>query len=96
MDSHLISTVAQTVIFLLGVYGMVLRTDWNSKGLKDEIGEMKDELKKLAHVITIQAVQTKEIENLREQLVMLQRTVEELRRGNGYVRGRTGLDGEYP
>ena len=56
---------------------------------------MREELKKLAQVIIQQAVQTKDIEYLKEQQMMLARTIEELRRGNGWVRGRGGVDGEY-
>lgn len=75
---------------------MVVQNSQSNKRLQDEVTGMKDELKKLAQVVITQAVQTKEIETLRDQLVMLQRNVEDLRRGNGFVRGRTGLDGEYP
>jgi hypothetical protein len=93
---YLIGAAIQTVLFLIGVYGMILRNDSSSKTLMTEMGNMREELKKLAQVIIQQAVQTKDIENLRDQLAMLQRNIEDLRRGNGFVRGRTGLDGEYP
>lgn len=99
MDRGLIDLIAiavQTGIFLLGVYAMVLYNKWSNRNLEEEVREMKTELKELAKVIIQQAVQTKEIENLREQLTMTQRNVEDLRRGNGFVRGRHGIDGEYP
>lgn len=92
----IIGGVIQTAIFLAGVYGMILKNDSSNKTLMTEVGNMREELKKLAQVITTQAVQTKEIENLHSQITMLQRTVEDLRRGNGFVRGRrVGVDGEY-
>jgi hypothetical protein len=87
--------VFQTIIILLGGYGLVLRNDWSNKNLETRMVAMQEELKKLAQVIIQQAVQTKEIENLHSQLTMLQRTVEDLRRGNGFVRGRGGVNGEY-
>jgi hypothetical protein len=87
--------VFQTIIILLGGYGLVLRNDWSNKNLEARMVAMQEELKKLAQVIIQQAVQTKEIENLHSQLTMLQRTVEDLRRGNGFVRGRGGVNGEY-
>jgi hypothetical protein len=92
----MIAVGLQTTFFLAGVYVMVVQNSQSNKRLQDEVTGMKDELKKLAQVVITQAVQTKEIETLRDQLVMLQRNVEDLRRGNGFVRGRTGLDGEYP
>jgi|SRR5277367_2700945 len=95
MDWHLIGLGAQTVIFLAGVYGLVLRADFNSKAVKDDIMEMKEELHQLAEVIVIQAVQTSKIENLTSQVVMLQRNLEDLRRGDGFVRSHRGVDGEY-
>ena len=86
----------QTVLFLLGGYAMVLRNDWSNKALKTELIEMQLELKKLAEVITTQAVQTTRIDNLYTQVTMLQQTIEALRRGNGFIRGRASTDGEYP
>lgn len=96
MDWHLVGIVLQTLIFLAGLYGMVLRTDWQGKGLRDDMIEMKEDMKRLADVVTTQAVQTQQIEHLTGQITMLQRNLEDLRRGNGFVRGRSGLDGEYP
>jgi hypothetical protein len=92
---YLIGAAVQTILFLGGVYGMILRNDASNESIRGEVRDMREELKKLAQVIIQQAVQTKEIENLREQLTMVQRTVEDLRRGNGFVRGRGGVDGEY-
>ena len=43
------------------------------------------ELKKLAEVITMQAVQTNRIDNLETHLNSIERRVEDLRRGNGLV-----------
>jgi cell division protein FtsB len=88
--------VVQTTLFLLGGYAMVLRNDWSTKALKAELEAMQDQLKKLAEVITIQAVQTTRIDNLASQVTQMDRRVEDLRRGNGYITGRTSVDGEYP
>jgi hypothetical protein len=75
---------------------MVVQNNTSNKKLQTDVTDMKDELKELAKVVIQQAVQTKEIENLREQLTMTQRNVEDLRRGNGFVMGsRRGIDGEY-
>lgn len=75
---------------------MIVYNNQSNKRLESEVVDMKDELKKLAQVVITQAVQKTEIDNLQQQMVMLQRNIEDLRRGNGYVRGnRGGVDGEY-
>jgi hypothetical protein len=91
----LIALGVQTVLFLAGGYGMVLKNDWSNQALKDQLLGMEEELKQLAKVITEKAVQSTRIDNLVSQVTMLQRNVEDLRRGNGFVRGQRGIDHEY-
>lgn len=62
----------------------------------EQIEGMKRQLEGLAEVVTAQAVQNNRIDNLAEQVSSIDRRVEDMRRGNGYIRGRTALDGEYP
>ena len=93
----LIGIAVQTLLFLAGCYGMVLRNDWSTRTLKEQLDGMQDELKKLAEVITTQAVQTTRIDNINSQVTTVQREVSDLRRGNGWiVRGRSGIEGEHP
>jgi len=62
----------------------------------DDLTDMKDELKKLAAVVTMQAVQGTRLDNFSTQITILQRNVEDLRRGIGYItRNRSSVDGEY-
>ena len=91
----LIGIGVQTILYLLGGYAMVIRNDMGSKALKEKIDGMQKELQKLAEVVTMQAVQTSRLDNLTSQLTSVERRVEDLRRGNGYVRGRAAVDGEY-
>jgi hypothetical protein len=94
---YLIGIAVQTLLFLAGCYGMVLRNDWSTRSLKDQLDGMQDELEKLAEVITTQAVQTTRIDNLNSQVTMLGRELSDLRRGNGWItRSRGGIDGEHP
>ena len=81
----IIGIAVQTALFLLGGYAMVLRNDWSNKALKAELVAMQRQLEKLAEVITIQAVQTTRIDNLHQQITMLQRNYEDLRRGTGII-----------
>ena len=92
----LIGIAVQTLLFLAGCYAMVLRNDWNTRIMKEQLDGMQDELKKLAEVIVTQAVQTTRLDNLNSQVTTLGRELSDLRRGNGFiVRGRSGIDGEH-
>ena len=53
-------------------------------------------LKKLAEVITNQAVHTNRLDNQGAQIAVLQKELSDLRRGEGWITGRRGIDGEYP
>jgi len=75
----------QTALFLLGGYAMVLRNDWSTKDLKEELESMEEELKKLAQVITQIAVQDIRIDNLTSLMVNLQHELSDLRRGDGWI-----------
>ena len=92
----IIGIAVQTALFLLGGYAMVLRNDWSNKALKIELMAMQKQLEKLAEVITTQAVQTTRIDALYGLYASADRRIEDLRRGNGYVTGRSSVDGEYP
>ena len=93
-----VGIVVQTILWLLAAYALVIRHDESNKHLKDKVEGMKEELEKLSEVITQMAVQTIRVDNLNQQVTMLQRTVEDLRRGPGWVGtpARKSIDGEYP
>lgn len=95
-NEYLIGIAVQTVLFLLGGYGMVLRNKYSNDSLKEQMEGMQKELEKLASVIVTQAVQTTRIDTLMQSYAMLNRTVEDLRRGDGWIGKRKGIDGEYP
>ncbi len=98
-----ISIGVQTVIFLGGGYRMMIRTnaanEVRNEQLKTEVAGMKEELKTLAQVITTQAVQTTRLDNLTGILASVEKRVEDLRRGEGYLERREGrgriIDREY-
>jgi hypothetical protein len=56
---------------------------------------MEEELKKLAEVITNQAVHTNRLDNQGAQIAVMQKEIYDLRRGDGWVRGKEGIDREY-
>lgn len=66
-----------------------------------DIAGMQIEIKKLTEIIILQAVQTTKLDSLSDNYVLLHRTVEDLRRGDGWITKRAGerkpgIDGEYP
>ncbi len=64
---------------------MVLRNDWSTKDLKEELESMEEELKKLAQIITQIAVQDIRIDNLTSLVINLQHELSDLRRGDGWI-----------
>lgn len=89
--------VIQTVLYLLAGYAVIIRHDESNKNLKTEMHNMQEQLKKLSEIITQMAVQTVRVDNLGQLVTMLQRNVEDMRRGTGWVTtpARKTLDGEY-
>lgn len=66
------------------------------KTMQREIKELKDVAKSLALVITAQAVQTTRQDAQAERLNILDKRVEDLRHGNGFIAGPRGIDKSYP
>jgi hypothetical protein len=93
----LVGIAIQTAIFLLAGYAMVVRHDESNKSLKADVSSMQGQLLKLSEVITQLAVQETRVDNLSSQFTMLQRNVEDLRRGSNWVTqpARSKVDGEY-
>ncbi len=56
--------------------------------LKEEVGEMQQEIRKISEVLINQADQNRRIIHLEED-------VRELRHGRGFVQGERGVDREY-
>lgn len=91
----LIGLGIQTLLFLGGGYGMVLRNDWSNTALKEKLGVMQEEIKKLATVITMQAVQSERLDNQGKRMNDMDQKIEALRRGDGFVAGARGVEKEY-
>lgn len=85
----------QTFLYLLGGYGLVLRNDWSNKAMKEQIVGIQLELKGLATVVTALAVQDERLDNQGKRLNDMDRKIEALRRGEGFVAGARGIEKEY-
>jgi len=65
------------------------------KTMQREIKDLKEVAKSLAAVVTTQAVQSNRLDTAAERLNMMDRKIEELRHGDGFIAGRRGIDKEY-
>lgn len=94
---QLIAIGLQTIVFLFGGGAMVLRASSESKELRDDMKNMEEELKGLAKVITLQAVQAERMVEQSRRMTLLEQRVEDMRRGKGFVADRdaTTVDREY-
>ena len=94
-----IGIAIQTFLYLAGAYVLFIRNEakqqTNAESLGKEVKEMKEKLEKLAEVITTQAVQSNRLDNMESHLASMDKRLEDLRRGDGWVHGRRGIDGEY-
>ena len=93
MEINLIGIGVQTVVFLAGGYAMLVRNDTMIKGIREELSEMEKEMKSLASVLTQIAVQTTRIDLMGERLNIIDRRVDEMRHGQGFVQHKA--DREY-
>ncbi|QPF81693.1 hypothetical protein IC762_17880 [Bradyrhizobium genosp. L] len=80
-------SVAAAFLYRRG--GDETRTRLMLEALKDEIKEMKTEFKAFGE--TVKQVATQGV-----QIGMLMKWYDELRRGEGFVKGARGVDREYP
>src|SRR5882762_6039007 len=94
-DPHLIAIAAQSLLFLAGVYAVVLKAGWTAKDVNTKVDAMSLELRELKQIVIVQAVQARDIEHVKGEVLMLQRTVEDMRRGAGWIGARRIVDGEY-
>lgn len=88
-----LTMAVQTIIFGMGVYAVIIRNDANVMGLKDEMVEIKDQIKIMSDIVIKQAVQNVRLDSMSERITLQDRLIDDLRRGRGFV--RENLDGEY-
>jgi cell division protein FtsB len=97
MIVHIAAIAVQTLLFLAGIYAVIIRSSQTTESLQKDIKEMEEELKGLAKVITRQAVQDERLTEQGRRMTFLEQRVEDLRRGRGYVQDRdaSSVDREY-
>lgn len=63
--------------------------------LQKDVSAMQIELKKMGDILTKMAVTESRLDNTDARLTIIERDVRDLRRGEGFIRGHRGIDGEY-
>src|SRR5688572_4798804 len=64
--------------------------------MKSDVKDIKSKMEQVAALVTNHAVFENRLENVEEDVRNVARTVDDLRRGEGFIRGhRSGVDGEY-
>ncbi len=92
----LIGLVAQTAMYLLGGYALVIRSDQSNKDLKEEVEAIQIEIKTLSRIVSQMAVQEERLTNLSSRMNMFDRRMDDVVRQAGWVTGRRIIDGENP
>jgi len=98
---EIIAIVGSVGIGLFTVGRSTSRVELSLLNQAKDIAGMQAEIKKLSEIIVLQAIQTTKLDSLNDNYILLHRTVEDLRRGNGWITKRPGerkpgIDGEYP
>lgn len=93
------------ISILCGLICTVLLYAFRSGKFAESIAAMKEDLKqmkvvseKLADLLTVVAVQTNRMDNTAERVNLIDKRIEDLRKGHGWITGHTdrqGIDGEY-
>lgn len=66
------------------------------KNINIKVDEMQIEIKKLGDILIGQARFDEKLANLERRVGVHDRRIEDLSHGEGFVRGRQGVDREYP
>ncbi len=85
-SSAAVITVAITGLVIVAKVGRmagIMETTLTNQNMA--LSEMKAEIKALASVVTQQAVQNNRLSNVEQQVLMLQKQIDELRHGEGWI-----------
>ena len=91
----LVGIAAQTVLYLVGGYALVLKTIWSNDALAEQVKAIQVELKALSTIITTLAVQDERLNNQGDRINQMDKKIEALRRGDGFITGARGVEKEY-
>lgn len=68
----------------------------DGSNLKREVAELKIDVKKFGAIVTDTAVMSKRLDHVEDDIHVMRKDINELRHGEGFVRGARGIDREFP
>jgi hypothetical protein len=92
-DLLVVASLVGTCLFYAARAGRFAESIAN---MQEEIKQLKDVTKELSVIVTQQAVATVRMDSQGERLNILDKRLEDLRHGQGFVRGSRGIEKEYP
>lgn len=63
--------------------------------LQRDVASIQTEIKKMGDILTKMAVAETRLDNTDTRLTNVERDIRDLRRGDGWIHGHRGVDGEY-
>lgn len=87
--------IIEATAFILGVVAFLFKRDNTISNITKELREMQLEIKKLAVVVTGQALAELKITNVEQDIREIRHDLREMRHGRGFVQGERGIDKEW-
>lgn len=82
---QLVGTGIVVIGILWRIATMATKFEAFGKVQAGEIKELKDEVKEIAKVVTQMAVQTTRLDAMAQRISMIEKLIDDLRRGEGYI-----------
>lgn len=89
------SGLCAAAAFLFRKGGDIAKLNMAVENALTEISELKQEISKIGQILTQVAVQNERMDNMGQRQNLMDRRLDELRHGDGWVRGPKGIDKEY-
>lgn len=90
-----LGNIVEVASILSGGLMVLIKLNNNVVSLKNDVGGMQTEIKKLGDILVAQANLRGEIQGITTRLATAEADIRDLRHGDGFIRGPRGLDKEY-
>jgi hypothetical protein len=91
-----IGNIIEILVIAAGGISVFATMRTTVKNINDKVDGMQDEIKKLGDILIGQARFDEKLISLEHRVTVHDKLLDELRHGEGFVRGRQGIDREYP
>ncbi len=91
-----IGNIIEIMVIAAGGISVFATMRTTVRNISNKVDGMQDEIKKLGDILIGQARFDEKLTNLERRVTVHDKLLDELRHGEGFVRGRQGIDREYP